>query len=169
MHLIGGTIPQGLMQALPIIKLEVTPNPLLCLCNTLIVMQVNFLLLHRAPEPFDNYIIQRSPTPIPADTDLFRFQGRDPVPTGKLLPLLGIEKLRAPLVERGPKRRQAKCHIQRHGKRPGHHIAAIPVQNSHEIDKPPRHPNISNVCTPYLIGPVNQKPFEQIGIACLPS
>src|SRR5438067_2810167 len=48
-------------------------------------------------------------------------------------------------------------------------IAAIPVQNSHEIDKPLRHPNISNVCTPYLIGPVNQKPFEQIGIACLPS
>jgi hypothetical protein len=63
-------------------------------------MQVNFLLLHRAPEPFDKYLIQRSPTPISADTDLFRFQGRDPVPTGKLLPLLGIEKLRAPLVER---------------------------------------------------------------------
>src|SRR5918997_6328815 len=70
MHLIGGTIPQGLMQALPIIKLEVTPNPLLCLCNTLIIMQVNFLILHRVPEPFDKYIIQRSPTPIHADTDL---------------------------------------------------------------------------------------------------
>jgi hypothetical protein len=112
---------------LPIIKLEVTPNPLLCLCNTLLVMQVNFLLLHRAPEPFDNYIIQRSPTPIHADTDLFRFQGRYPVPTGKLRPLIGIENLRAPLVEHCPKRRQAKCHIQRHGECPGPHIAAIPV------------------------------------------
>jgi hypothetical protein len=67
MHLIGGTIPQGLMQALPIIKLEVTPNPVLCLGNTRIVMQVNFLLFHRTPEPFDNYIIRRSPTPIHAD------------------------------------------------------------------------------------------------------
>jgi hypothetical protein len=60
-------------------------------------MQVNFLLLHRAPEPFDNYIIQHSPMPIHADTDLFRFQDRDPVPTGKLHPLIGIENLWAPL------------------------------------------------------------------------
>jgi len=61
---------KGLMGALLVEEAKVGLKPLPQISNAVVGVQVDMLVLDRAPEPFDKYVVHPSPLAIHADLDL---------------------------------------------------------------------------------------------------
>ena len=64
---IGGPVVERLMPALAIVEVEVHGQPLSCLAAVPIGMQVDVLVFHRAPQPFDEHIVDPATLAVHAD------------------------------------------------------------------------------------------------------
>jgi len=62
------------MRALLVVEAEVIAQALFQLHHRLVLVQVDMLILDRAPEPLDEHIVQGAPATIHADADVGRFQ-----------------------------------------------------------------------------------------------
>src|ERR1017187_10532588 len=62
------------MRPLVVVKLKVPVDPLPCLPHHLVVFQVHLFVLQRAPQAFDENIVQTSPAPVHTHGDATSFQ-----------------------------------------------------------------------------------------------
>ncbi len=65
-----GCIIECLMQPLMIVKIKIGLKSLTNVLHTLIIMQINLFILHRAPQAFDKDIVQGTPSTIPTDANV---------------------------------------------------------------------------------------------------
>lgn len=63
--------------------------------NRRVIVQINVLILHAAPEPLDKNIVQRPASAVHADLDALRLQTIREVDTRELTSLVRIENLRS--------------------------------------------------------------------------
>ncbi len=138
-------VAERLMDALVIIEGKVRPQPGAGLAHAAIVMQVDFFIFHRAPEPLGENIIEGPPAPIHTDAHSSRRQQVCILRTGEVTALVAVEDLR-----RG--RRQRPLHGDRHkrlGQRlvqlPTQHITAEPIQHGHQIQPASVRPHIGDI------------------------
>ena len=120
--------------------------------NRRVIVQINVLILHAAPKPLDKNIVQRPASVVHADLDALRLQTIREVDTRELTSLVRIENLRSAgepncLIQGF----QAEGAIQGHGHVPCQHIAAVPVDDRHQIHKPTRQANVGDVRAPDLV------------------
>lgn len=62
----------------------------------------------------------------------------------------------------------AEVRLQRVRDAPGQHLARVPVHDRHQIEEPSPHPQIGDVRSPNLIGPIHPQPAQQVGIRLVP-
>jgi hypothetical protein len=60
--------------------------------------------------------------------------------------------------------RDAEARIEQIGQAPGQHVAAHPVHDRDQVEKPARHWNVGDVGRPHLVDSLDAKPAQQVGI-----
>ncbi len=140
------------MWAPMIVKRQIVIQPCFSLPNLVPITQIDFVVLHRAPQAFDKNIIKGSPSSIHADRNASRFQAPCKHLAGKLAPLITIEDIRFARLERSLQRGETERRVQTDRHLPTQHIPTEPVHDRHQIDKTTGQPNVCDVRTPDLIG-----------------
>ena len=130
-----------------VIKPEVRTQAEFGVLHRLVLLYIHLFIFHRAPQSFDEYVIQRTPSAIHADGYVMFFQHTGKSFRGKLAALVAIENLRSAVFAQGILQSfNAKRRIHCVGKPPGQHIAAEPVDHCNQISESPSYPDIGDVC-----------------------
>ena len=99
-HFIGRVpVKQRGMRTPAVVELDVTPDAGLRFADAVVGVQIHFLVLDAAPEPFDEDIVAPAPLPVHTLQDTVGGQQRDKPAVGKLAALVSVENLR-PTVPR---------------------------------------------------------------------
>src|ERR1700674_4437590 len=128
------------------------------------VAGINQLVLERAPQSFDENIVQRAAAAIHADQDSALLERSQKVGGGDLRALIGVPDLGLAEAKGGVQRRQAKTGLQRIGEFPTEHEAAVPIHHRDQVQKATAHWNVSNIGAPDVIGPLDRDAAQQIRI-----
>ena len=86
-------VAQCLVNPFVTVEAEVSRQIVLRLPAILVVLQIDFLVLHAPPEPFYKHIVERPPATIHADRHAARCQAIGECHRSELAPLIGIEYL----------------------------------------------------------------------------
>jgi hypothetical protein len=133
--------------------------------NAVVGVQVDMLVLHRAPESFDKDVVHPSSFAIHADLDAVCLQDAGEVLAGKLGSLIGVEDLRPAVLCNGLfKRLGAK--VRGHGVRqsPRQNLTRGPVHHGHQVGKALGHGDLRDVRTPDFVRSCNGTVAKQVGI-----
>ncbi len=95
------------------VELKVTPESYLCFPAVSKVSQVDVLVLQRAPQTFDEHVVQRTPSSIHADRHAARDQTTGELHRRELKPLVAVEQFRATQGESVVQRFQAEAPVER--------------------------------------------------------
>jgi hypothetical protein len=124
------------VRALLVKETAVGFKPLSEISNAVVGVQVDMLVLHRAPESFDRDVVHLSSFAVHADRNAARLKEAGELLTGELAPLVGVKDLGPAAVCNG----LFKCpstKVGGHGVRqpPRQHLASGPVHHRHQIGK----------------------------------
>lgn len=139
------------MGALIVVEGEVFRQPDQQLSHAGIALEVNILIFHTPPEPLDEDIVQRSASHTDFDLLAFEYIGKDYA--GELDALIRVEGLRFPVVLQGFFQTiHTEAGIQAVANPPTQHLAAVPIDDRHQIGELTRQPHIGDIGAPHLIG-----------------
>src|SRR6202521_96325 len=141
----GSLIIQALMPSLIIVKVKVAVQARLQFGHPRILEQIYMLILDRPPEPLDEDVVQRTPTPIHAHPAACLLYGLRKGGGRELRALIGVENFGVSLCEGGLERGKTEAPIQGIRELPGDNIPAEPVENRDEIHEPVCHRDVRNV------------------------
>ena len=109
-------IGERLVRTFSVVEPKVSRQSGVRLAQALILPEIHLLVFHRAPQAFDEDVIQRAALAVHADTDLVLLQQAGERLAGKLTALIGIEDLRGAVVlDRLRQRLHAERRIHRIG------------------------------------------------------
>jgi len=128
------------------------------------VAGVDQFVFERAPQPFDEDIVQRSPAAIHTDRDAALLERSQEVGRGELRTLIGVPDFRLAKPERGVERGQAEGGFHGIGKFPTEYVTAEPVHDRDQIEKAALHRNIGNIAAPDMIGPLDGDAAQQVRV-----
>src|SRR5579883_2401638 len=162
-HLVGRTIVMRLMPAGAIVEIEVRSQLLPCLAAIAVAMKVDLLVLHRAPRPLDEDVVDPAALAVHADAAAGGFRLLDPVLGGELRALIAVgdlwnRELGERLLEGGEAEVRRECVREP----PGAHLAAGDIQDRHQVQQSVRHRDVGDVGGPRLVGPLDREPTEQV-------
>ena len=152
------------MRALSVVEPKVASHTFVQGHACPVILEVDVLVLHCAPQSLDKDVVQCTPLSIHADFHPMLLQSARKAVTGELSPLIRVEDLRLAEFERGIESLQAKSCVKRIGKTPRQHIPAKPIDDRHKEHESAVHWDIRDIRGPHLIGPDNFHIPEQIGI-----
>jgi hypothetical protein len=128
------------------------------------MVEINLFIFDRSPEPFHKDVIVNPATAIHTDPNLCPMKVPGKLHTGELNPLIRIKDVRFGEAQGPPQGSHTKPYVQRRRDLPGQNIAAEPVHDRHQVNKPTKHPNVGDIRTPDLIRPIDHHISQQIGI-----
>jgi hypothetical protein len=128
------------------------------------VAGVDQLVLERAPQTFDEDVVERAAAAIHADRDAALLERRQEIGRGKLRALIGVPDLGLAEAERRVERGQAEAGLHRIGKFPTEHEAAVPVHHGDQVQEAAAHRNVSNIGAPDVVGPEDLHAAQQIRV-----
>src|ERR1700686_1254367 len=120
------------------------------------VAGVDQLVLERAPQPFDEHVVERAPAAIHADRDSTLFERSQEVRRGELRARIGVPDFGLSEAERSVERGEAEARLHGVGKFPTEHEAAEPIHDGYQVEKAATHWNVSNIGAPDVIGPLDR-------------
>ena len=86
-HLCWCPVAQGLVGPLVVVEMKVTVEASLGLSSVGVGFQVDFLVLHRPPQPLHEYVVAVPPFPVHADSDPVALQESGEGLAGELAPV----------------------------------------------------------------------------------
>ena len=140
-------------------------KPLPEISNAVVGVQIDMLVLHRAPEPFNKDVIHPSTLAVHADRNVVRLQDAGELFTGELTPLVGVEDLGPAVVCNGLFERLS-TKVCGHGVRqpPRQNFARGPVHHGYKIGKDLGHGDVGDVGTPDVVRSCNGTVAKQVGV-----
>ena len=93
--LIGCPAVKARMRAPTIVPVEVLAEPLACRAHAVVSVQIDLLVFHAAPQPFDEHVVPPRPFAVHADLDVVLGQHAGEGWAGELRALIGIEDVAA--------------------------------------------------------------------------
>ncbi len=139
-HLVGRLAVKRLMRPGLVVERQVARQALVRGADSLIGVQIDFLVFDALPESFHEHVVPPTPFPVHADLDAVMRQEPRELLAGKLASLVGIEDLRCARVGQGvPNGLQAEIGRERVGEPPRQHPATGPVEHGEQIHEAPRH------------------------------
>ena len=134
------------MWSAPVVERQITTKTATRLRDASVGPEIDFLVFDRPPEPFDKDIVAPRALAVHAHRDLGVLQGREKGDGGELAALIRVHDFRPPMPSQGfAQRLHARRRLQRNREPPREHLAAEPVDDRHQIHKPPRHGYIRDV------------------------
>jgi hypothetical protein len=126
-------------------------------------VQVDLLILDRAPPPLDESVVHPATLAVHADAAAGGLPPIEPVPGGVLRALIAVENLRNPeadkcLVQGG----EAEISRERVGEPSSQHLAAGDVEDGHQIQEPVGHRQIGDIGGPDLVRALDRDPIQQV-------
>ena len=107
------------------------------------IVQVYRLVLQRAPQPFDEHVVQTTTAPVHRAPYPGRLQLAGERDAGELAALIGVEDLgNAEVFQSVRQRLQAEGGVHRVGQPPGQHPPARPVHDRHQVQKSSLHRDV---------------------------
>ena len=133
--------------------------------NAVVGVQIDMLVLHRAPEALDKDVVHLSSFAIHADLNAVCLQDAGEVPAGELRALVGVEDLR-PAVFRNCLFQRLGANVCGHGVRqpPRQNLTRGPVHHRHQVGKALGHGDLRDVRTPDFVRSCNGTVAKQVGI-----
>ena len=132
-------------------------------------LQIDALVLHATPEPFDEDVVPVAAFSIHADPDAMGLQYLGERLAGELAALIAIEDARRPIALQGLLQCvNAEVRIQGVRYPPGQHTATVPVHDGHQVHEPSRHWDIRHISGPDLVGTIDDAIPEQVRIDPMP-
>ena len=126
---------------------EIGFKPLSEISNAVVGVQVDMLVLHRAPESFDKDVVHPPSFSVHADRNVVRLQDAGELLAGELSALVGVKDLR-PAVFCNGFFQSVGAKVRGHGVRqpPRQDFARGPVHHRHQVGKALGHGDVSDVC-----------------------
>ena len=148
-----------------IVEIKVPRERAFEVAHALVGVQVDFLILHAAPQPLDEHVVHPAPLAIHAHPHCFGQQWRGEIVGGELASLVGVEdfgctKACHSVLERF----HAKCRVHDVAQAPSEHLATVEVQNRHQVGKALGHRHIGDVGGPDLVRPLDEDIAQQVRI-----
>ena len=128
------------------------------------VAGVDQFVLERAPQPFDENVVERTAAAIHADRDAALLERSQKVGRGELRALIGVPDFGLAEAERGVERGQAEAGLHRVGEFPTEHEAAEPIHHRDQVEKAATHRNVSNIGAPDVVGPLDRDAAQQVRV-----
>ena len=130
---------------------------------------VDFFLLEAAPEALHVHVVEPAALTIHRDAHAVRLERTGERLGGKLRSLVRIEDLWGAVADNGFFHRfDAKGCVHRVREPVGEHLAAMPVDYGHEIEKAFRHKDVRNVRRIDLAGSRHLRASEKVGVNLVP-
>lgn len=129
-------------------------------------VQIHAFILERAPEEFDEDIVQPAATAIHGNVDTVLPQDIGEREADELAALVGVENIGFALVRQGFfQGRDTKIRVHGVGKSPGQHLFTVPVHNGHQVQKSFAHGDVRDIRAPDLIGSGDGQSPQEIRVA----
>src|SRR5208337_4562834 len=161
----GRLVAERLVGALVVVEAEVVADAGARLGHVVVGVQVDLLVLERAPEPLDEDVVQTAALAVHADGDAALAQRRREGFRGELRALVGVEDLRlAEASERLLQRLDAEAGVERVGQAPRQHPARVPVHDRHQVREARLHRDVGDVGRPDLIDPADLEAAQQVRV-----
>src|ERR1019366_9227254 len=93
-HLVRGSVLEGLMRAACVVKAEVLRERSACLRAVRVPVQIDLFVLDAAPQSLDEHVVDPATLAVHADGDAGVIEHLDPLLAGELRALVGVEDLR---------------------------------------------------------------------------
>ncbi len=139
------------MRSLVIVELEVVVESGGQVRYGSVLLDVDVLVLDRAPEPLNEDIVEDPTAAVHADANTRRLQLAGEIASGKLNALVRVEDFWLSVPERQAQGGQAEGAIKCVGQLPGDHEATEPVHDGDQIHEAQGHRHIGDVGCPDLI------------------
>ena len=163
-HLSWRSIAQALMWPLVIVELEVAVQSRLQVWDVSIVVEVDVLVLDRAPQAFDEDIVQSSTSAVHADLDVCTLQDAGELDGCELHPLVCVKDHWNGLSQCLPQCNPTEQAVQGVRQLPGQDVATEPVEDGHQVHKATPHRHVGDVGTPDLARPRNREAAKQVRV-----
>ena len=133
-----------------------------------IALQVDVLVLERAPQPFDEHVVHPAAAAVHRDAQSGGDQHPGERSAGELAALVGVEDLRsAEPRQRLLQRRDAELAVHGVGQPPRQHRPARPVPDCDEAEEAAADGDVGDVGAPDLVRPLDGQTTQQ-GISYVP-
>ena len=162
MYLGRRAVAQTLMQALMVVEREVVVQTGFEFRNPGVVHEIDVLVLDSAPKALDEDVVQSSAPAVHADQSASGLDCVGECSGCELSALIGVEDIRCALLQRLTQSDQAKLAIQSVGQLPTQNVAAVPVDDRHQVHEAALHGNIGDICAPDLVGSSDLESTQEI-------
>lgn len=141
------------MRSIPVVESKVREKSTVEIIAVIINVQVNMLVLDRAPQPLDENIVDGPSPAIHADLYGMVFQTVDIHIGGELAALIRVDDLWFSILGNGLFN-GLYAPLGGHGitQAPSHHIARMHVYDGEQLHEAPCHGDVGDVDGPHLIG-----------------
>ena len=152
-----------------IVEIEVPPDRGACVRHAVVGVQVDLLVFHAAPQPFDEHVVPPGALAIHADRDVILDEHAGEGRARKLAALIGVEDLRPSVPGQSVLQRlDAERGLHRDGHPPRQHAPREPVEHHGKIDEALRHRDVRDVHRPHLVRPHDLHAAQQIRVDLVP-
>src|SRR5262245_20525107 len=155
------------MQPLPIIELKISAQARDRLRYGFVITDVDVFILDASPEPLNEDVVQRPPSPVHADGDLALFENPGERAAGELRTLISVEDLRPGYLQRLIQRAHTELALHRRRNYPPAHVARVPVDDRDQVNEAADQTNVRDVSAPNLIHPRDLHAAQQIRISLM--
>lgn len=152
------------MEPLVVVKGEVSGKALMGVTRPGIVVEIDFFVLHAAPQALSKDIIQGPSFTVHADLHFLGQEQRRILRAGEMAALVVIPNRRNSDRERPLRGREHKRQFPGFGQFPGHDIPRVPIDNGHQEQPTVHEPNRRHVNAPHMIRVRGGHPLEEIRI-----
>ena len=165
----GCLVSEALVKPLVVVEAEVSVQASPQFVSRFARVQVHVLLLHAAPQPLDEDVVQGTATAVHADGNAVVFQQLHIVCRGELAALVAVDDFWASVAPEGfPEHCNAPLCRHRVAQAPAHHVARVHVYDGEQVHVAATHRDVADVKLPDLVAVVYAKAFQQVRVlVCL--
>lgn len=163
-QLLRRSVVKRLMGSFFVVEREVAVEPLPSIVDRRVGFDVDVLVLHGAPQPFGEDVVHAATASVHTDLDAALRENARVGRTREMAALVGIVNERRRRRERSTQVLKTEIHVKCVGQLPGHHIAAVPVDEGDEVTESFRKSDVGDIGSPDLIRGNNGKILEKIRI-----
>jgi len=146
-----------------VVEREIPLQAFSCLGNRVVSLQVDLLVFHAFPQPFDEHVVDPAAFAIHADPDTVALEQSDELRAGELAALIGIEDLGLAVPLQGVlDRLEVEIRGQSVGQPPGQHAPGSPIEYRSQVNEAFAHRDVGDDHGPDVVGFSNLQTAQQV-------
>ena len=127
-----------------VVEVDVAADAFSGSAHGLVGVEVDLLVLDRAPHPFDEHVVAPASLAVHRDADAVPVEQPGELAARELAALIGVEDLRLAVPgDRFFDGLRAERRVHRDRQPPRQHLAAVPVDDGRQVDEAARHRDVA--------------------------